>query len=70
MARAQLLAERAGVCSQYVMLNWIGMGVLDGVTNQCILDSPGLVKLITMLNEHPAIAEWNAAKNTGKLPWF
>ena len=63
-------AERAGVCSQYVMLNWIGMGVLDGVTNQCILDSPGLVKLITMLNEHPAIAEWNAAKNTGKLPWF
>ena len=52
------------------MLNWIGMGVLDGVTNQCILDSPGLVKLITMLNEHPAIAEWNAAKNTGKLPWF
>ena len=52
------------------MLNWIGMGVLDGVTNQCILDSPGLVKLITMLNEHPAIAEWNTAKNAGKLPWF
>lgn len=54
----------------YVMLNWIGMGVLDGVTNQCVLDCPGLVKLLGLINETPAVAEWNASKNAGKVPWF
>ena len=54
----------------YVLLNWLGMGVLDGVPNQVVLDSAPLKAHCALLNETPAIKAWNAEKNAGKLPWF
>lgn len=52
----------------YVLMNWLGMEVLDGVPNTCV--TPKLKAHCALLNGHPKIAEWNAAKNAGKVPWF
>ena len=53
----------------YALLNWLGMGVLDGVPPSVVLDFPKLKNLVEMLNADPRIASWNKAKNP-KLPWF
>lgn len=53
----------------YVLLNWIGMEVLDGVSKKVILDSVPLTTFVKKINALPKVAEWNAAKNAGKLPW-
>lgn len=52
----------------YCTANWIGLGVLDGIPKDVILQFPKLTKLIQTLNEHPKIKAWNAEKNP-KLPW-
>ena len=51
------------------MLNWVGMGVLDGVNKECILKFPKLTNLVRTINEMPAVAAWNAEKNP-KLNWL
>lgn len=53
----------------YTFLNWIGMGVLDGISNEIVLACPKLKNLIVLLNENEKIKAWNTAKNE-KLPWF
>jgi glutathione S-transferase len=53
----------------YVLLNWLGMEVLDGVPKEVVLAFPGLTRLVQTLNEHPTIKAWNAGKNS-KLPWL
>jgi glutathione S-transferase len=52
----------------YVLCNWIGMEVLDGVPASCV--TPALRAHCATLNNHPKIAAWNAANNAGKVPWF
>ena len=54
--------------SVYVMLNWVGMGVLDGVNKDCILKFPKLTNLVRTINEMPEVKAWNAEKNP-KLNW-
>ena len=54
--------------SVYVMLNWVGMGVLDGVNKECILKFPKLTNLVRTINEMPEVKAWNAEKNP-KLNW-
>ena len=53
----------------YTMLNWIGMGVLDGISGDIILSKPKLKNFVHLMNENEAIKKWNSEKN-GKLPWF
>ena len=53
----------------YVLANWIGMGVLDGITKECITQFPKLTALVQKLDEMPAIKKWNGEKNP-KLPCF
>jgi glutathione S-transferase len=54
----------------YVLLNWLGMEVLDGVSKQVVLDFAKLKNLCSVINEIPAVKAWNAKKNTDKVPWF
>ncbi|EGB10473.1 hypothetical protein AURANDRAFT_71137 [Aureococcus anophagefferens] len=54
----------------YVLMNWIGMKVLDGVDPVCVLNAAKLKNLCSVLNDHPAIKAWNEQKNAGKVPWF
>ena len=54
----------------YVMLNWLGMEVLDGVPKEVVLANAKLTNLCKMVNEHVKVAAWNAEKNAGKVPWF
>ena len=53
----------------YGLLNWIGMGTLDGVSPNIIREHTKLTKLVATLDGHPQIKEWNASKNP-KLPWL
>ena len=52
----------------YVLANWIGMGTLDGIPKEVILEFPKLTNLVRRLDEVPQIKAWNAEKNP-KLPW-
>jgi len=54
----------------YVLCNWIGMGVLDGIPKSVITDQPCITALVKKINELPAVDTWNKEKNGGKLPWF
>lgn len=53
----------------YGLCNWIGMGVLDGISGDCITSLPKLKNLVSKLNEHEKVKAYNAEKNP-KLPWF
>jgi len=53
----------------YVLANWIGMGVLDGITGDCLRPFPKLTALVKSLNEVPEIKKWNSEKNP-KLPCY
>merc|ERR1712194_292359 len=52
----------------YVFANWIGMGTLDGIPKDVVLQFPKLTALVQKLNDMPQIKQWNAEKNP-KLPW-
>ena len=54
----------------YVLLNWLGMEVLDGVPKETVLIWPKLTNLCRKINSIPAVAKWNAVTNSGKVPWF
>eukprot|EP00501_MAST-03F_sp_TOSAG23-6_P001441 GSMAST32.ASY1.ANO1.1498.1 assembled CDS len=54
----------------YVLFNWIGMEVLDGIPKEVVLNFPSLQNLCRKINEIPEVSEWNASKNGGKIPWF
>lgn len=54
----------------YVLLNWIGMEVLDGIPKECVLSFPGLTKLCKVINAIPVVSEHNRIVNNGKIPWF
>jgi len=53
----------------YTFLNWIGMSVLDGISNTIVSACPKLIALIETLNDNDKIKKWNEEKNP-KLPWF
>uniref|UniRef100_A0A7S2E441 Glutathione transferase n=1 Tax=Haptolina brevifila TaxID=156173 RepID=A0A7S2E441_9EUKA len=52
----------------YVLCNWIGQEVLDGVPKTVITDHEHITAHCKKLNAIEAIKAWNAAKNP-KLPW-
>lgn len=52
----------------YCLLNWIGMGTLDGVSPDTVLKFPKLTEFVKKMNEMEKIKAWNAEKNP-KLPW-
>jgi len=52
----------------YVLCNWIGMGTLDGITKDVILQFPNVTALVKKINEIELVKAWNAEKNP-KLPW-
>lgn len=53
----------------YVLLNWIGMGTLDGIKPEdVILKCPNLTAFVKKINEMEKVKAWNAEKNP-KLPW-
>ena len=52
----------------YVLCNWIGMGTLDGISKDVILQFPNITALVKKINEMEAVKAWNAANNP-KLPW-
>eukprot|EP00040_Diaphanoeca_grandis_P004098 m.27034 g.27034 ORF g.27034 m.27034 type:complete len:273 (+) comp15645_c0_seq1:77-895(+) len=59
----------ADICF-YTTVNWIGMGVLDGIDGSCFTKTcPKLTKLVKTLDNHPKIKAWNS-QNNPKLPWL
>ena len=54
----------------YVILNFIGMGLLEGVPKEVVLAFPKLTNLLRIINEIPAVKLWNETNNADKMDWL